>query len=189
MHQPFSEISTPSFISLLTAGHSCPDLSSFACSKFMLKPPCSEMNTLEACLMKGMSFNCKGFIQVTHWCVWLTPSSLRVQWQSRQWERGWHQSMTGETTSYSRVQWLRGRVPDSRLWEPGFESCAAVLKPRASFFTLHCSSSLSNINEYLAVDKWWICVRAAFRTLILACGWMLPREVEVIFDWTGLPGK
>ena len=58
--------------------------------------------------------------------------------------------------------WLRGRASDSRLRGPGFESCAAVLKPWASFFTLHCSSPLSCINEYLAIDKWWICVRAAF---------------------------
>ena len=50
------------------------------------------------------------------------------------------------------AQWLRGRAPDSRLREPGFESCAAVLKPWASFFTLHCSNSLSCINEYLAID-------------------------------------
>ena len=28
-----------------------------------------------------------------------------------------------------------------------------VLKPCASFFTLHCSSSISCINEYLAVDS------------------------------------
>ena len=41
----------------------------------------------------------------------------------------------------------------SRLREPGFESCAAVLKPWARFFTLHCSSSLSCINEYLAIDS------------------------------------
>ena len=27
-----------------------------------------------------------------------------------------------------RAQWLRGRASDSRLREPGFESCAAVLK-------------------------------------------------------------
>ena len=62
----------------------------------------------------------------------------------------------------SGVQWLRGRASDSRLQEPGFESCAAVLKPWASFFTRHCSSSLSCINEYLTMDNWWISVRAAF---------------------------
>ena len=54
---------------------------------------------------------------------------------------------------YIRAQWLRGRPPDSWLREPGFESCAAVLKLWASFFTLHCSSLLSCINEYLAIDS------------------------------------
>ena len=52
-----------------------------------------------------------------------------------------------------RVQWLRGRASDSQLREPGCESCAAVLKASASFFTLHCSSSLSCVNEYLAIDS------------------------------------
>ena len=41
----------------------------------------------------------------------------------------------------------------SRLREPGFESFAAVLKPWASFFTLHYSNSLSCINENLAIDS------------------------------------
>ena len=53
--------------------------------------------------------------------------------------------------NFCRAQWLRGRTSDSRLRGPGFESYAAVLKPRARFFTLHCSSSLSCINEYLAI--------------------------------------
>ena len=58
-----------------------------------------------------------------------------------------------ELEPLSRAKWHKGRASDSRLREPGFESCAAVLKPWASFFTLHCSSSLSYINEYLAVDS------------------------------------
>ena len=37
--------------------------------------------------------------------------------------------------------------------------------------------------------QWWICVCTAFRTLIVACAWMLPREVEIVFDWTGMSGK
>ena len=52
-----------------------------------------------------------------------------------------------------RVQWLRGRALDSQLRGPGFESCAAVLKPWASFFTLHCSSLVSCVNEYLAIER------------------------------------
>ena len=51
------------------------------------------------------------------------------------------------------AQWLRGRASYSRLREPGFESYSAVLRPWASFFTLYCSSSLSCINEYLAIDS------------------------------------
>ena len=42
---------------------------------------------------------------------------------------------------------------NSQLREPGFESSAALLKPWANVFTLHCSSSLSCINEYLAIDS------------------------------------
>ena len=60
---------------------------------------------------------------------------------------------TRRTTGICRAQWLMGRASDSRLREPGFESCAAVLKPWTSVFTLHCSSSLSCINEYLAKDN------------------------------------
>ena len=62
-------------------------------------------------------------------------------------------SYTTTTVLYStRVQWRRGRASDSRLRGPWFESCAAVLKMWTSFFTLHCTSSLSYINEYLTVD-------------------------------------
>ena len=41
------------------------------------------------------------------------------------------------------TQWFKGRASDSRLREPGFESCAAV----GNVFTLHCFSLLSCINE------------------------------------------
>ena len=52
-----------------------------------------------------------------------------------------------------RAQWPRGTVSDARLREPGFESCAALLKPWASLFALHCSSLLSCMNVYLAIDS------------------------------------
>ena len=52
-----------------------------------------------------------------------------------------------------RAQWLRGRALDSRLQEPRFKSYAVVLKLWASLFTLHCSSSLSCIIEYQALDS------------------------------------
>ena len=58
-----------------------------------------------------------------------------------------YQLLNRNIYSISRVQWLRGRASDSRL-RPGLESCAAVLKPWARFFNLHCSSSLSCIKEY-----------------------------------------
>ena len=51
------------------------------------------------------------------------------------------------------AHWLRGRASHSRLREPGFESCAAVLKPWERLLTLHCSSSLSSMNEYIAIDS------------------------------------
>ena len=37
-----------------------------------------------------------------------------------------------------------GRAPDSQLAEHGFESC---------LFTLHCVSSVSCVNDYLAIDS------------------------------------
>ena len=52
---------------------------------------------------------------------------------------------------WRHTQWIRGRASDPRLREPSFKSCAAVLKPWACFVTLHCSSSLSHINVYLAI--------------------------------------
>ena len=46
----------------------------------------------------------------------------------------------------------QGRASDARLREPGFGSWAAVLTLLAIVFTLHCSSSHSCINEYLAIN-------------------------------------
>ena len=86
-----------------------------------------------------------------------------------------------EVRPHSRAQWLMGRASDSRLREPGFESCAAVLKPWASFFTLHCSSSLSCINEYLAITVVDMCT-SSLRALLVAYGWMLPREAEMVSE-------
>ena len=56
--------------------------------------------------------------------------------------------------------------------------------------TLYYSSSLSYLNEYLAIDSGgYLCTNSL--CALTALGWMLPREVEipgVVFDWTGLPG-
>ena len=65
------------------------------------------------------------------------------------------------------------------LRDPRFKSCAAVLKPWASVFTIHCSSSLSCINQYLAVED--MCT-SSLRALIVAYGWMLPREAEMVSE-------
>ena len=54
---------------------------------------------------------------------------------------------------WCRAQWFKGTALDSRLKGPGFESFDVVLKPWASFFIIHCASSLSCINEYLAIDN------------------------------------
>ena len=83
---------------------------------------------------------------------------------------------------------LPHRASDFQLREPGFKSCAAVLKPWTSFFTLHCSSSLSCINEYLAIDSGGYVYEQS--SCINCSIWLdVPREVEMVFDWTGLPGK
>ena len=80
------------------------------------------------------------------------------------------------------VQWLGGRASDSRLRGPGFGSCAAEFKNLGHvFFTLHCSSSLSCINKYLAIAVVDMHTNRLC-TLIVAYGWMLPREVEKVFD-------
>ena len=41
----------------------------------------------------------------------------------------------------------------SRLKQLRFEFSAAVLKPWPRFLTIHCSSSLSCINEYLTIGS------------------------------------
>ena len=68
-----------------------------------------------------------------------------------------------------RAQWLRGRASDSRLRWPAFESFAAVLEPWANFFSLHCSSSFSCINDHLTIDSDAYVYVCAF---IVAYGWL-----------------
>ena len=74
-----------------------------------------------------------------------------------------------------------GRASDSRLREPRFESCAVVLKLWASFFTLHFSSLLSCINEYLAIDNGGYVYEQPSH--INCSMWLvLTREVETVSD-------
>ena len=60
---------------------------------------------------------------------------------------------TYTNTIQTHVERYGSGVEHSRRPEPWFKSCAAMLKPWACFFILHCSSSLSCINEYLAIDS------------------------------------
>ena len=54
-------------------------------------------------------------------------------------------TMTMTAHALCRVQWLSGRASGSRLREPGFESCAAVLKPLARLFPLYIATVHSAI--------------------------------------------
>ena len=64
---------------------------------------------------------------------------------------------------------------------PGLESFAAMLKPLECLFTLHCSSSLSCVNEYLAIDSGGYVYEQPSR-INCSSGWMLPREVAMVSD-------
>ena len=73
-----------------------------------------------------------------------------------------------------RAQWLRGRASDSRLRGSRFKSGAAVLKPWASVSTLHCSSSIRCMNEYLVIDIGAYLFTNSLRALI--AGWLSGSE-------------
>ena len=80
-------------------------------------------------------------------------------------------------------------MPDSQSSEPGFESPFATVSKIGHFRSLHCGPSwLSCINEYLAIDS-----GGHVSDLVLARNCcltrMLPREAELVSEWTGLPGK
>ena len=69
-----------------------------------------------------------------------------------------HDSMVGHDS-------IPVRRPDSQSREPGFKSHCGRFEPLASLITPRCHSSLSCINEYLAiqtvVDMWTNSLRAA----------------------------
>ena len=80
-------------------------------------------------------------------------------------------------------------MPDSQSSEPGFESLFATVSKILHFRSLHwCSSWLSCINEYLAIDS-----GGNVSDLVLArnccLARMLPGEAELVSEWTGLPGE
>ena len=128
-------------------------------------------------------------------------SGSMAQWHSdsvAQWRNGtvaqWNSGAVTQWRNGTVVQWHSGTVTqwhsaavawalDSRLREPGFKSCAAMsLWPNC--FTWYCSSSLSYTNEYLAIDIDGYLCSNSFHALIAI--WL---DAEMVFNWTGLPGK
>ena len=93
------------------------------------------------------------------WCLESRCNYLNTQYHSSVHESG----QTGNDIGISKnCPSLTGRAPGSWLQEPGFESCAAVLKPRASVFH---STLLQFTQLYKWVPgyrQWWICVRVVF---------------------------
>ena len=64
--------------------------------------------------------------------------------------------MVAQWRSGAVAQWRSGavgRTSGCRLGGPGCEHCAAVSNGGQVVFTLHCSSSLRCMNEYLALDS------------------------------------
>ena len=72
-----------------------------------------------------------------------------------------------------------------KRWTLNYENKVRILccgiEPRASLFVLHCSSSLSFTNGYLAVDSGGCLYTNNFRALIagLQRAWMSPREDQM----------
>ena len=78
---------------------------------------------------------------------------------------------------------------DSQSSEPGFESLFVTVSKIGHFRSLHwCSSWLSCINEYLAIDSGGnVSDLVVARNCCMAR--MLPGEAELVSEWTGLPGR
>ena len=83
------------------------------------------------------------------------------------------------------MQWLRGRTSDSTKRSMVRILCCCV-KPWASLFTLHCSSSLSCMNEHLPIDSGEYLCTCSFHKLIAA--WLNSSQKSWDGVWlTGLP--
>ena len=70
------------------------------------------------------------------------------------------------------------RASHPQLREPRFESCA-IVKVLAFIFTLHCSSSSSCMNEYLAINRGGYLLRIVFMHY-LQHHWVFQREVKIV---------
>ena len=63
-----------------------------------------------------------------------------------------HHSFQMSAVNIDRNDGIMVRRPDSQLKEPGFKSHCSRFEPLASLITPRCHSSLSCINEYLAIQ-------------------------------------
>ena len=80
-------------------------------------------------------------------------------------------------------------MPNSQSSEPGFESLFTTVSKIGYFRSLHWRpSSLSGINEYLAIDSGGNMSDLVFARNCCMVR-MLPGEAELVSEWTGLPGK
>ena len=79
-----------------------------------------------------------------------------------------------------------GIASDSQLRGPGFEFCAAVLLGEFVHSALLHITQLYKL--YLVIDSGGYVCTSSFCAFIVAYGSMLPREVEMVFDRTGLSG-
>ena len=82
----------------------------------------------------------------------------------------------GITMGMGGAPWLRCRASESRV---GILCCG--VKNVDKCFTLHCSSSLSCINEYLAIDIIGYVYEQLSR-INCSTGWMIPREAEMVTE-------
>ena len=71
---------------------------------------------------------------------------------------------------------------DSRLSEIRAQILCCCVRLWASLFTLHCSSSLTCTNEYLAIDSGGHLHTTDLHILKVAWLDAIPREVEMVFD-------
>ena len=85
-----------------------------------------------------------------HWTVWDTG-------QSGTRDTGARDSLTLDSHSV----WDTGSLGQSKVWDTGHWTTKRVGLWQV-FFTLHCSSSFSSLNDYLAIDSGDISARILF---------------------------
>ena len=81
-----------------------------------------------------------------------TTQPQTTQPQTTQSQTTQSQTTQPQTTQTVGRDGIPVRRPDSQSREPGFKSHCGRFEPLASLITPHCHSSLSCINEYLAIQ-------------------------------------